>query len=81
MKYEGDFKNNKIEGYGVWNWPNGDVYEGNFLEGKYDGFGKEKLINGETYEGISSFFLLSALTSASASLSPLFSFSFNSSLF
>ena len=30
MKYEGDFTDNKIEGKGKWEWPNGDIYEGSF---------------------------------------------------
>ena len=51
MKYEGEFKNNKIEGKGIWDWPNGDKYEGNFIDGKYNGFGILVYKDGKKYEG------------------------------
>lgn len=50
-KYEGSFKNNKIEGKGIWLWPNGDKYEGQFLDGKYNGFGVLQYKDGTKYQG------------------------------
>ena len=34
IKYEGEYKNNKIEGKGKWIWPNDDIYEVDFKNGK-----------------------------------------------
>ena len=38
-KYEGQWKNNKMHGYGTIIWPGGDIYEGEFKEDKKCGFG------------------------------------------
>ena len=39
-KYQGDWKNNKEEGYGIYTWPDGSRYEGDWKNGKQDGKGK-----------------------------------------
>ena len=51
-KYEGQFKNNKIEGWGAFFWKNGDRYEGQVKDGKIHGKGKYYYKNGKTFEGV-----------------------------
>ena len=38
-KYHGEWKNNKMHGFGIIVWPSGDVFEGEFHEDKKNGFG------------------------------------------
>jgi hypothetical protein len=38
-KYEGEWKNNKMEGYGVFTWPDGRRYEGEYIDDKKEGNG------------------------------------------
>ena len=49
MKYEGDFKDNKIAGKGKWIWPKEDLYKGYFVNGKYEGYGIETKKDGKIY--------------------------------
>ena len=49
--YEGEFKNNEIDGIGVFKWSNGDIYEGEMTNGKMNGYGKYTYSNGQIYEG------------------------------
>ena len=35
--YEGQWKNNKMEGYGVFSWPDGRKYEGEYIDDKKEG--------------------------------------------
>ena len=49
--YEGEFKNNQINGKGIYKWNDGDVYKGDFLNGKMNGNGIYEWPNGRTYEG------------------------------
>ena len=51
-KYEGEFKNNKNEGYGIYYYSNGDRYEGEFKIGKFEGYGLFYFLNGDRYEGV-----------------------------
>ena len=51
-KYEGQFKNNQIEGWGVLLWKYGDRYEGQVKDGKMHGKGKYYYKDGKIYEGI-----------------------------
>ena len=51
-KYEGQFKNNRIEGWGILYWKNGDRYEGQVKNGKMHGRGKYFYKDGKIYEGI-----------------------------
>ena len=37
--YEGEFSDNKMEGYGILNWPDGKIFVGEFREDVQDGFG------------------------------------------
>ena len=49
--YEGDFKNNEFDGFGIYK-SKSYIYEGNFVKGKMSGKGKyEDLIKETTYEG------------------------------
>ena len=40
-----------IEGYGVFNWPDGGRYEGNYVNEKKEGFGVFYWSEGRIYEG------------------------------
>ena len=39
-KYEGEYKNDKKEGYGIFYWPDGRIFKGNWYEGKQHGEGE-----------------------------------------
>lgn len=49
--YNGEFKDDLRNGYGVFIGKNGDKYEGYYKDGKQNGKGKEIFADGETYEG------------------------------
>lgn len=49
--YEGDWKSDKMEGYGIYNYSNGDVYEGQWLDNMHHGTGKMYFTDGSRYEG------------------------------
>jgi hypothetical protein len=49
--YEGDFKDNLINGTGIYKWANGDIFHGTFKDGKMDGKGVYKWPDGGQYEG------------------------------
>jgi hypothetical protein len=51
MRYDGEFKAGKMEGYGVHSWPNGMGYEGEFKADMVDGYGVYTWLSGERYEG------------------------------
>lgn len=48
--YEGQYKNNKKEGFGIFNWPSGARFEGTWVNGKQHGKGK-LIINGVERKG------------------------------
>jgi hypothetical protein len=54
-KYEGEFKNGKRHGKGVYTWTQGEMkgsrYEGEYFEGQRHGKGKLVLSTGKTYTG------------------------------
>lgn len=50
-RYEGMFKNFKLEGEGRWRSRHGDKYKGSFKRGKINGKGKLTLSNGDYYIG------------------------------
>ena len=50
-KYEGDFKNNEITGYGYLIYENKQTYKGNLVDGKKEGKGKYIWPDGSEYEG------------------------------
>ncbi len=49
--YEGDFKNNAFDGYGIFTFANGSWYEGEWKNNHYDGKGIFKWADGRIYEG------------------------------
>ena len=49
--YDGDFRDNEINGNGVFRWTNGDVYDGQMTRGKMNGVGRYTYANGQIYEG------------------------------
>ena len=51
-KYEGDYKNNKREGKGIFYWNNGNRYEGDFINDKFEGNGILYYKNGKVIKGI-----------------------------
>jgi len=50
-KYEGDWKNDKIEGKGKMIWKTGEVYEGEWSNNLKEGKGIHTFSDGEKYEG------------------------------
>ena len=49
--YQGEFKNNAINGYGLYIWENKHTYQGDFLNGKMHGKGVYKWPEGGEYDG------------------------------
>jgi len=50
-EFEGNYKDDKKEGYGVFKWPSNSIYEGNFSGDFRHGFGIMKWADGTVYEG------------------------------
>lgn len=50
-QYEGNFEDDKPNGFGVFKWAHGDDYTGNFVNGLLHGVGKYSWKNGDNYEG------------------------------
>ena len=51
IEYQGTFKHDDIDGYGVFKWRNGDTYEGQVKFGKMHGMGKYRFKDGREYKG------------------------------
>jgi hypothetical protein len=49
--YKGEWKDNNMEGYGVYQWRDGRKYEGAYKEDKKHGFGIYYWADGRKYEG------------------------------
>ena len=49
--YDGDWKEDKMEGYGVYHYSNGEIYEGNWVNNMHHGQGTYKFTNGTSYIG------------------------------
>ena len=49
--YEGEWKDDKFDGYGVMYWKNSDFYKGEWKKGLKEGKGIYNFCNGDTYEG------------------------------
>jgi hypothetical protein len=50
-RYEGDFRDSKLTGKGVWVFASGSRLEGDFLDAKLHGKGRAIYPNGDSYEG------------------------------
>jgi len=51
VTYEGEFKDDRMDGRGSYHFANGDVYEGEFQYNKRNGTGVLRFANGDVYEG------------------------------
>eukprot|EP00340_Litonotus_pictus_P006322 CAMPEP_0170518496 /NCGR_PEP_ID=MMETSP0209-20121228/4172_1 /TAXON_ID=665100 ORGANISM="Litonotus pictus, Strain P1" /NCGR_SAMPLE_ID=MMETSP0209 /ASSEMBLY_ACC=CAM_ASM_000301 /LENGTH=237 /DNA_ID=CAMNT_0010804075 /DNA_START=22 /DNA_END=732 /DNA_ORIENTATION=- len=49
--YEGDWFEDKKQGYGLYTYSNGDIYEGEFFGDMHQGYGKYYFTDGSHYEG------------------------------
>jgi hypothetical protein len=49
--YEGELKDGKLHGHGVYKWSNGMRYAGEWRYGKKSGFGIQTWLNGQSYSG------------------------------
>ena len=49
--YDGEWKDDKMEGYGIYHYSNGDIYEGNWVNNKHHGQGTYKFTDGHRYVG------------------------------
>lgn len=50
-QFEGEWKNNKMEGKGVFTWPDNRRYEGDYVDDKKEGYGIFYWPDGRKYEG------------------------------
>ena len=50
-KYEGEYIDDKKEGYGVFIWENGNLYQGNFVADQRHGYGEMYWSNGSSFKG------------------------------
>ena len=50
-KYEGEWKEGKLNGQGIYTWSDGEKYEGEWKEGKRHGQGTYTWSDGRKYEG------------------------------
>lgn len=50
-RYEGEYRDGKQSGRGVYTWPDGDRYEGEWRDDKASGRGVETSANGDRYDG------------------------------
>jgi hypothetical protein len=50
-KYEGEWKNNKMEGNGIFTWPDNRRYEGEYIDDKKEGHGVFYWPDGRKYDG------------------------------
>lgn len=51
FRYEGNMREGKRHGKGVYKWVSGDIYEGNWIDNKMNGKGIFRWANGDIYEG------------------------------
>lgn len=49
--YEGEWKNDKMEGIGVYHYSNGDIYEGEWKDNLHNGLGGYTFTDGSKYDG------------------------------
>lgn len=49
--YQGDFKDGKKHGFGIYKWTDGSVFEGWYSEDRKEGHGKFRSANNKIFEG------------------------------
>ena len=49
--YQGEFKDNHRQGYGIYTFPDGSVYRGQFVKGAMEGEGEYSFQSGDVYKG------------------------------
>lgn len=50
-QYEGEYRNDKKEGFGVFSWADGNVYRGNYVNDLREGYGEMFWVDGIVYKG------------------------------
>jgi len=51
-RYEGEWKNKELDGYGIELWADGEEYEGWSTQGRLNGYGRASYTSGDTYTGL-----------------------------
>lgn len=51
-QYEGDYKNDKKEGKGVFKWKSGNIYKGGYHDDERHGYGEMYWTDGSSYKGM-----------------------------
>ena len=49
-EYNGQWKDNKMDGYGEFKWPDGRIYQGEYKDDQKDGYGVYIWPNGQKYK-------------------------------
>ena len=49
--YEGDYQNDRKQGYGIFQWASGNIYKGEYREDERDGYGEMYWTDGSSYQG------------------------------
>jgi hypothetical protein len=49
--YDGDYQNDKKNGYGLFTWESGNIYKGNYKDDERDGYGEMNWTDGSSYKG------------------------------
>jgi hypothetical protein len=50
-KYQGEWRDNNMNGKGAYRWSDGQVYQGDWIDGKRSGYGIQTWPGGEVYQG------------------------------
>ena len=48
-QYDGEYTNDRKNGYGVFSWESGNIYKGNYLDDERDGYGEMFWTDGSFY--------------------------------
>ena len=50
-KFEGEYKEDKKDGYGIFTWQNGNIYKGHYKNDIREGYGEMCWTDGSYYKG------------------------------
>lgn len=50
-QYDGEYANDRKNGFGVFSWESGNVYRGGYLDDERDGYGEMFWTDGSFYQG------------------------------